>query len=125
MESLNIGIFEYIYGINLVTCKCRRNKQPTNQDNVYERSKPIASDRELTPEGGIHDLLFNAVLADESQFHSDILVSKALVASAIGIKMDEKEDFSFLTLIPGQIFSFSLFHPILLERRRRRGAVLY
>ena len=24
-----------------------------------------------------------------------------------------------------QFFSFSLFHPILLERRRRRGAVLY
>ena len=45
--------------------------------------------------------------------------------SAIRIKMDEQGNFSFLTLFPRQIFSFSLFHPILLERRRRRGAVLY
>ena len=50
---------------------CAGNKQPTNQDNVYERSKPIASDRKLTKKGGVHDLLFNAVLTDDSMFHND------------------------------------------------------
>ena len=49
----------------------RGNKQPTNQDNEYERNKSIASDRELTTKGGVHDLLFNAVLTDDSHSHID------------------------------------------------------
>ena len=53
-----------------------------------------------------------------------LLVSKTLVASAIGIQMDEKGNISFMTRTTRQIFSFGLSHPILLERRRRRGAVL-
>ena len=51
---------------------CAGNKQPTNQYNVYERyNYSIASDRELTTKGGVHDLLFNAVLTDDSHSHID------------------------------------------------------
>ena len=38
---------------------------------MYERSKHIASDREFSTDGGVHDLLFNAVLTDNSVFHKD------------------------------------------------------
>ena len=66
LESLNV------YGINLVTCKCAGNKQPTYRNNVYERNNySIASDRELTTKGGVHDLLFNAVWTDDSHSHID------------------------------------------------------
>ena len=66
LESLNV------YGINVVICKCEGNKQPINQNNVYERNNySIASDRELTTKGGVHDLLLNAVLTDDSHSHID------------------------------------------------------
>ena len=65
LESLNV------YGINLVTCKCAGNKQPTNQDNVHERSKHIATDREFSTEGGENVLLCNVVLTDDSISHND------------------------------------------------------
>ena len=43
----------------------------TNQDNVWERSKHIATDTEPPTEGGVPIMLFNAVLTDDSMFHSD------------------------------------------------------
>ena len=39
--------------------------------NVKESSKHIATSREPPPEGGVHDLIFNAVLTDNSMFHND------------------------------------------------------
>ena len=58
-ETLNI------YGNNRAFSTCAVNKQPTNQDNVYERSNHIPTDRELSTDGGVHVLLCNAVLTND------------------------------------------------------------
>ena len=70
-----------------------------------ENSKHIATGREPPQEGGVHDLIFNAVLTDNSMFQMIRILNifwsqKTLVASAIGIHMDEKGPFSSPPLNP-------------------------
>ena len=101
LESLNI------FGSNLVFCTSAGNKMHTNQDNVWERSKHIATDTEPPTEGGVPIMLFNAVLTDDSMFHNESLGSKTLVARATGANMDENREFSFPTLTSSQFFSIN------------------